>query len=112
MRLRISDAEIIQQTPINAPAQRLTNEELAKMVDTTDEWIVERTGIKARRIAASYETASSMGAIAATKAIEAAKITKDQIGLIVVAMITVLNTFQGKLAGTFTAAGDKLPQTF
>ena len=34
------------------------------------------------------------------------------IGLIVVAMITVLSTFQGKLAGTFTAAGDKLPQTF
>ncbi len=70
------------------PEKICTNTDLAKIIDTTDEWIIDRTGIKARRIAAPYETASSMGVIAATKALEAAKINKEQIDLIIVATTT------------------------
>ncbi|MDY5733919.1 MAG: 3-oxoacyl-ACP synthase, partial [Succinivibrio sp.] len=54
------------------PSQIRTNADLEKMVDTSDEWIMERTGISQRRIAAPEETAASMGAIAAKRALEAA----------------------------------------
>lgn len=54
-------------------------------MDTSDEWIVTRTGIRERHIAAPNETVSTMGFEAATRAIEMAGIEKDQIGLIVVA---------------------------
>lgn len=62
-----------------------TNEEISTQVDTSCGWIMERTGIKARRIAAPDETASSMAEIAARQAIEMAGITKDEIDLIIVA---------------------------
>lgn len=75
------------------PEKICTNDDLAKFVDTNDEWITERTGIKARRFAASYETASSMGTLAATKAIEAANISADQIEMIIVATTTGDRTF-------------------
>ena len=66
------------------PEQVRTNADLEKMVDTSDEWIVTRTGIRERHIAAPNETVSTMGFEAATRAIEMAGIEKDQIGLIVV----------------------------
>lgn len=75
------------------PEKICTNDDLAKIIDTTDEWIVERTGIKARHIAASYESASSMGALAASKALEAANIASTEIGLIIVATTTGDKTF-------------------
>ena len=53
-----------------APSKILSNEDLANMVDTTDEWITKRTGIKERRIAADGEFTSDMGAKAAQIAIE------------------------------------------
>ncbi len=67
------------------PSKILTNEAISKMVDTSDEWIFERTGIKNRRIAAPDETASSMAEIAARQAIENGKIKPEEIDLIIVA---------------------------
>lgn len=65
------------------PKKILTNTDLEKIVETSDEWISTRTGIKERRIASSEEFSSFMGAKAAEKAIEAAQISKDQIDCIV-----------------------------
>ena len=67
------------------PERIVTNEELSLTVDTSDEWIYERTGIKSRRIAAAHETASSMAEIAARQAIEAAACDPESIDLIIVA---------------------------
>ena len=70
------------------PERVLTNAELEKLVDTTDEWIVSRTGIRERRIAAPDEATSHMATKAARRAIEAAGITADDIDLIIVATIS------------------------
>ncbi len=67
------------------PATIRTNQDLSEMVDTTDSWIYERTGIKSRRIADEHETASSMAEVAARQAIEMAGIDAEQIDLIIVA---------------------------
>jgi len=66
------------------PEQIRTNADLEKLVDTTDQWIVERTGIRQRHVAGPGETASSMAEMAARRAIEAAGIDAAEIGLIVV----------------------------
>lgn len=70
------------------PEKILTNDDLAKIVDTSDEWITTRTGIKARRIAADDEFTSDMGAKAAVKALEQANIEASDVELIIVATIT------------------------
>ena len=70
------------------PENRLTNKELEKIVDTTDEWIVERTGIKERRIARDDEATSDMAVNAAKKALANAKLKPEDIDLIIVATIT------------------------
>jgi 3-oxoacyl-[acyl-carrier-protein] synthase III len=70
------------------PARVLTNAELEKMVDTSDEWITSRTGIKERRIAAADEFTSDIASKAALVAMERAKISPEQIDLIIVATIT------------------------
>jgi 3-oxoacyl-[acyl-carrier-protein] synthase III len=70
------------------PERVLTNAELEKMVETTDEWITSRTGIKERRLAAATEFTSDMAATAAQRAMAKAGITADQIDLIIVATIT------------------------
>jgi 3-oxoacyl-[acyl-carrier-protein] synthase-3 len=70
------------------PEKRLTNEDLSKIVDTNDDWITTRTGIKERRIAAKDENTSDMAARAALKAIEQAKISSEEIELILVATAT------------------------
>jgi 3-oxoacyl-[acyl-carrier-protein] synthase-3 len=75
------------------PERILTNEELAKTVETSHEWIVERTGIHRRHIAADYETAASMAEIAASQAIEAAQIEANDIDLIIVATGTPDNVY-------------------
>jgi len=62
-----------------------TNEDISKLVETTDEWIYDRTGIKTRRIAGPDETAASMAEIAARQAIEMAGIEAGEIDLIIVA---------------------------
>jgi 3-oxoacyl-[acyl-carrier-protein] synthase III len=70
------------------PARVLTNAELEKMVNTSDEWITSRTGIKERRIAAKDEFTSDLATHAAVNAMHKAGVTADQIDLIVVATIT------------------------
>ena len=70
------------------PDKILTNEDLSRMVNTTDEWITTRTGIKERRIAAKDEHTSDMGAKAALKALEQAKISPTEIDLLLVATAT------------------------
>src|SRR5438067_4956895 len=70
------------------PEKRLTNADLSKMVDTSDEWITTRTGIKERRIAAKDETTSEMATKAALKALEQAKVTPKNLNLILVATAT------------------------
>ena len=71
-----------------APAQVLTNADLERMVDTNDEWIVSRTGIRERRVAAAHETTASMGAVAGLRAIRTAGLEPDDIDLIIVATRT------------------------
>ena len=75
------------------PARCVTNAELAHRVDTTDEWIVERTGIRQRHIAGQGETTATMAAEAARIAIAAAGLSAADIGLIVLATTTPDNTF-------------------
>jgi 3-oxoacyl-[acyl-carrier-protein] synthase-3 len=71
----------------------LTNEDLAKVVDTTDEWIATRTGIKERRIAAKGELTSTMGTAAARAALDNAGMDPQDIDLIVLATSTPDQTF-------------------
>lgn len=70
------------------PERVLTNKDFEKMVETTDEWIVTRTGMKERRIAKEDEFTSDMGFRAAEKALAAANLSPDQIDMILVATIT------------------------
>ncbi len=70
------------------PDQVLTNADLEKMVDTNDEWIVTRTGIRERRVAAAHETTASMGAVAGLRAIRTAGLDPDDIDLILLATLT------------------------
>jgi 3-oxoacyl-[acyl-carrier-protein] synthase III len=75
------------------PAKILTNADLAAMVDTSDEWIVQRTGIRQRHIAAEGELTSDMATVAARKALESAGMEASEIDLILVATSTPDNTF-------------------
>lgn len=75
------------------PEQVRTNADLEKIVETSDEWIVTRTGIRERRIAGPNETVDSMGYQAALRAIEMAGIDKQQIGMIVVATTSATHAF-------------------
>jgi 3-oxoacyl-[acyl-carrier-protein] synthase-3 len=75
------------------PTRRVSNEELAAQVDTSDEWITERTGIKFRHIAGPDETTATLAADAARKALDAAGMTEADIDLIIVATATPDQTF-------------------
>jgi 3-oxoacyl-[acyl-carrier-protein] synthase III len=77
------------------PPRVVPNEELARLMDTSDEWIVQRTGIRERRYAAPEIGTSHLGAAAARKAIEKAGITVDDIGLIVFATLSPDHFFPG-----------------
>jgi 3-oxoacyl-[acyl-carrier-protein] synthase-3 len=79
---------VIAGTGSYLPEKRLTNEELSKMVDTSDEWIVQRTGIKERRVAAGDEPTSVIASRAATRALKSAHLEAKDLDLIVVATIT------------------------
>ena len=95
------------------PEKVVTNAELAARVDTSDEWIVERTGIRERHIAADGELTSDLGIAAAKRALEAAGIDGQDIDLIILATSTADNTFpatavtiQAALGATHGAAFD------
>ncbi len=75
------------------PAQVRTNADLEKMVDTSDEWIVTRTGIHERRIANEDENVSVMSFHAAQKALEMAQVEASEIGLIIVATTSATHAF-------------------
>jgi len=87
------------------PEKILTNADLETMVDTTDEWITKRTGIKERRLAAEDESTSDMAAKAAQIAIDRAGLTNDQIDLVVCATVTP-DYFN--MPSTATVISDKL----
>jgi 3-oxoacyl-[acyl-carrier-protein] synthase-3 len=70
------------------PETRLTNHQLATQVETNDEWIVERTGIRERRIAGPGESTASLGAAAASEALKRADLAPDDIDLMIVATAT------------------------
>lgn len=75
------------------PAQVLTNADLAQQLDTSDEWIIERTGIRRRHIAAADEFTSDLGVAAARNALESAGLVANDIDLIIVATATPDQTF-------------------
>ncbi|KTE20154.1 3-oxoacyl-ACP synthase [Sphingopyxis sp. H050] len=84
---------ILAGTGSALPRTRVSNAELATRVDTSDEWIVERTGIRFRHIAEPDETTATLGADAAKQALAAAGLQPSDIGLIIVATATPDNTF-------------------
>ena len=75
------------------PSHRLTNFDLEKMVDTSDEWIVTRTGIRERRVAAIHEKTSHLAALAARQALKNAHLKPDDMDLIIVATISPDSNF-------------------
>ena len=84
---------VIKGTGSALPKQRVSNADLAEKVDTSDEWITERTGIKFRHIAGPDETTATLGAQAARNALDAAGMTAADIDLIIVATCTPDQTF-------------------
>ena len=84
---------ILAGTGSALPRTRVSTAELAARVDTSDEWIVERTGIRFRHIAEPDETTATLGADAAKQALAAAGLEPSDIGLIIVATATPDNTF-------------------
>jgi 3-oxoacyl-[acyl-carrier-protein] synthase-3 len=70
------------------PEKIFTNKDIEKMMDTSDEWIVERTGIRERRIAAEGQATSDLATNAAQRALEDARISADELDLIIVATVT------------------------
>jgi 3-oxoacyl-[acyl-carrier-protein] synthase-3 len=98
---------ILAGTGAALPARCVSNDELAawKNIDTTDEWIVERTGIRARHIADDSETTGTLAADAARKALAAAGIAPAQVGLIVLATATPDQTFPATATKVQTMLG-------
>lgn len=84
---------VILGTGSALPANRVSNDDLAQRVDTSDEWIVARTGIRFRHIAGEGETTATLGAEAARKALDAAGVEASTVDLIVLATATPDQTF-------------------
>jgi len=87
------------------PVRRVSNAELAETVDTSDEWIVERTGIRFRHIAGEGESTSTLAIDAARAALESAGVDARDIGLIVLATATPDQTFPATATRVQTALG-------
>ena len=96
---------VIMGTGSFLPERRVSNAELAERVDTTDEWIVERTGIRFRHIAGDDETTSTLATGAARAALESAGIAATGIDLIVLATATPDQTFPASATRVQTALG-------
>lgn len=94
------------------PAKVLTNDDLERMVDTNDEWIVDRTGIKERHIAADDEGCASLGTRAAQMALDSAGITADDIDLIICATCTGDGMFPASATLIQDALGAKRAAAF
>jgi 3-oxoacyl-[acyl-carrier-protein] synthase-3 len=87
------------------PARSVTNEELARQVDTSDEWIVERTGIRNRYVASDGETTASLATDAARRALDHAGVEASEIDLIVLATATPDQTFPSSATKVQAALG-------
>ena len=87
------------------PKRRVTNEELAERVDTSDQWIVERTGIRSRYVAEDGETTASLATEAARRALEHAGIEAADVDLIVLATATPDQTFPSSATKVQAALG-------
>ena len=96
---------VITGTGSALPARCVTNAEMAERVDTTDEWIVERTGIRQRYIAAEGETTATLATDASRRALEAAGVDPGEIGLIVLATATPDQTFPASATQVQAALG-------
>ncbi len=94
------------------PENIVTNFDLEKIVDTTDEWIFQRSGIKERRIAADNQTTSDMAVIAARNAMESAGIQASDIDAIIVATTTPDETFPSVAAKVQAAIGAPIGMAF
>ncbi|HXV75593.1 MAG TPA: 3-oxoacyl-ACP synthase, partial [Candidatus Polarisedimenticolaceae bacterium] len=79
---------LIIGTGMSVPARVLTNKELETMVDTSDEWITSRTGIRERRVAAAGDSLKQYCVEASRRAMEAAGVEPEQIDLIILATVT------------------------
>jgi 3-oxoacyl-[acyl-carrier-protein] synthase-3 len=89
------------------PEQIVTNAQMAERVETSDEWIVERTGIRQRHFSAPHETASYMGAAAARRAVEQAGMAPEDIDAIIVATSTPDQAFPATAVHIQAALGAK-----
>ncbi|MGN6057849.1 MAG: beta-ketoacyl-ACP synthase III [Sphingomicrobium sp.] len=87
------------------PKRRVTNDELAQRVDTSDQWIVERTGIRSRYVAENGETTASLATEAARRALDHAGVDAEDIGLIVLATATPDQTFPSSATKVQAALG-------
>lgn len=87
------------------PARVMTNDDISKIVDTSDAWIIERTGIRARHIASDGETTATLGAEAARRALADAGLTTADVDLIVVATSTPDRTFPASATQIQSALG-------
>lgn len=96
---------VITGTGSALPRNCVTNADLAERVDTSDEWIVERTGIRQRYIAQEDETTSSLATEAARAALEAAGVDASEIGLIILATATPDHTFPATATQVQAALG-------
>jgi 3-oxoacyl-[acyl-carrier-protein] synthase-3 len=101
----VTRRSVIIGTGAALPPRRVTNAELAEKVETSHEWIVERTGIEARHIAGDGETTATLATEAAQKALAAAGIAADKVGLIVLATATPDQTFPASATRVQTALG-------
>jgi 3-oxoacyl-[acyl-carrier-protein] synthase-3 len=100
---------IIAGTGSYLPEKRLTNEDLSKLVDTNDQWITQRTGIKERRIAAPHESTATLATMAARRALADAGLEAKDLDLILCATITPEMGFPS--TACFVAAGLGLTST-
>ena len=96
---------VITGTGSALPARRVDNDEMARLVDTSDEWIAARTGIRSRYFAGEGETTSTLATAAARKAIEAAGIDASSIDLIVLGTTTPDQTFPATATTVQAALG-------
>jgi 3-oxoacyl-[acyl-carrier-protein] synthase III len=101
----MSRRSVIRGVGSALPAKLVTNDELAERVDTSDQWIVERTGIRSRYVAGDDETTASLATDAARRALEHAGVAASDIDLIVLATATPDQTFPSSATKVQAALG-------
>src|SRR5258706_1669609 len=103
---------IIAGTGSSVPEKRLTNDDLSKLVDTNDEWIVQRTGIRERRIAGEGESTATLATAAARKALAAAEMDANDLDLVVCGTVTPEMAFPSTACFVAAALGLKSTPAF